>query len=161
MQETLAMVEDLITTGRYGQHMCINTAKLVSLRDDARLREIVERCDLVNADGQGVVWASRLLGDPLPERVAGIDLMEELLGLAARKGYRVYVLGATPACSSRAGGMGISAPRRSTRFVPRFAPAARTSSSSRSARPARSISSRNGDPSWAPSSSWASVAPWT
>jgi N-acetylglucosaminyldiphosphoundecaprenol N-acetyl-beta-D-mannosaminyltransferase len=94
MQETLARVEDLISSGRYSQHMAINTAKLVSLRDDDRLREIVAGCELVNADGQGVVWASRLLGDPLPERVAGIDLMEELLGLAERKGYRVYILGA-------------------------------------------------------------------
>jgi N-acetylglucosaminyldiphosphoundecaprenol N-acetyl-beta-D-mannosaminyltransferase len=94
MQETLARIENLIATGRYGQHMAINTAKLVTLRDDPKLREIVERCDLVNADGQGVVWASRLLGDPLPERVAGIDLMEELLALAERRGYRVYILGA-------------------------------------------------------------------
>jgi N-acetylglucosaminyldiphosphoundecaprenol N-acetyl-beta-D-mannosaminyltransferase len=94
MQETLARVEDLISAGGYNQHMAINTAKLVSLRDDLRLREIVEGCELVNADGQAVIWASRLLGDPLPERVAGIDLMEELLGLAERKGYRIYILGA-------------------------------------------------------------------
>lgn len=94
MQETLDMIEEQIAAGRYGQHMAINTAKLVSLRDNARLREIVDSCDLVNADGQGVIWASRLLGDPLPERVAGIDLMEELLGLSERKGYRVYILGA-------------------------------------------------------------------
>ena len=94
MQETLARVEDLISAGGYNQHMAINTAKLVSLRDDVRLREIVEGCELVNADGQAVIWASRLLGDPLPERVAGIDLMEELLGLAERKGYRIYILGA-------------------------------------------------------------------
>jgi N-acetylglucosaminyldiphosphoundecaprenol N-acetyl-beta-D-mannosaminyltransferase len=40
------------------------------------------------------VWASRLLGDPLPTRVAGIDLMLELLTLAEERGYRVYVLGA-------------------------------------------------------------------
>jgi N-acetylglucosaminyldiphosphoundecaprenol N-acetyl-beta-D-mannosaminyltransferase len=102
MQETVARIEDLIAAGRYGQHMAINTAKLVSLRDDARLRQIVERCDLVNADGQGVVWASRLLGDPLPERVAGIDLMEELLTLAERKGYRVYILGARDEVLERA-----------------------------------------------------------
>jgi N-acetylglucosaminyldiphosphoundecaprenol N-acetyl-beta-D-mannosaminyltransferase len=94
MQETLARVEDLISAGGYYQHMAVNTAKLVSLRDDDRLREIVARCDLVNADGQALIWASRLLGDPLPERVAGIDLMEELLGLAQRKGYRIYILGA-------------------------------------------------------------------
>ena len=55
--------------------MAINAAKLVTMHDDAELREIVDGCDLVNADGQSVVWASRLLGDPLPERVAGIDLM--------------------------------------------------------------------------------------
>jgi N-acetylglucosaminyldiphosphoundecaprenol N-acetyl-beta-D-mannosaminyltransferase len=94
MEETLARVDDVIASGGYSQHMAINTAKLVSLRDDDRLREIVEGCELVNADGQAVVWASRLLGDPLPERVAGIDLMEELLGLAEQKGYRVYILGA-------------------------------------------------------------------
>jgi N-acetylglucosaminyldiphosphoundecaprenol N-acetyl-beta-D-mannosaminyltransferase len=102
MQETLARIEDLIAAGRYGQHIAINTAKLVTLRDDARLRQIVQRCDLVNADGQGVIWASRLLGDPLPERVAGIDLMEELLALAERRGYRVYILGAREAVLERA-----------------------------------------------------------
>ena len=94
MQETVARIEDLIATGGYAQHMAMNAAKLVSLSEDAHLREIVGRCDLVNADGQGIVWASRVLGDPLPERVAGIDLMEQLLGLAERRGYRVYILGA-------------------------------------------------------------------
>jgi N-acetylglucosaminyldiphosphoundecaprenol N-acetyl-beta-D-mannosaminyltransferase len=48
----------------------------------------------VTADGQSLVWASRLLGTPLPSRVTGIDLMHELFGLAERKRYRVYVLGA-------------------------------------------------------------------
>lgn len=102
MQETLALIEELIAGGRYGQHMAINTAKLVSLRDDARLRQIVQQCNLVNADGQGVIWASRLLGDPLPERVAGIDLMEKLLALAERRGYRVYILGARDKVLERA-----------------------------------------------------------
>ncbi len=40
------------------------------------------------------MWASRLLGDPLPERVAGIDLMQELFALAERRGFRVFILGA-------------------------------------------------------------------
>lgn len=94
MRETVARVDHMILAGRYSQHMAINTAKLVSMREDDRLRQIIEGCELVNADGQGIVWASRLLGDPLPERVAGIDLMEELLALSERKGYRVFVLGA-------------------------------------------------------------------
>jgi N-acetylglucosaminyldiphosphoundecaprenol N-acetyl-beta-D-mannosaminyltransferase len=63
---------------------------------NARLREAVGGCGLVLADGQSVVWASRMLGSPLPERVAGIDLFLELLGQAARRAYRVYFLGARP-----------------------------------------------------------------
>jgi len=58
----------------------------------------------VTADGQAVVWASRLLGDPLPARVAGIDLMLELLALADRRGYRVFILGAHPGVLERAVG---------------------------------------------------------
>jgi N-acetylglucosaminyldiphosphoundecaprenol N-acetyl-beta-D-mannosaminyltransferase len=61
------------------------------------MRRIVDSCELVSADGQSVVWASRLLGDPLPERVAGIDLMQELFALAERRGFRTFILGAKPA----------------------------------------------------------------
>jgi len=94
MDGTLARCEELIAAGRPAQHVAINAAKLVAMQRDPELREIVAACDLVSADGQAVVWASRLLGDPLPARVAGIDLMHELLGLSERKGYRVFVLGA-------------------------------------------------------------------
>jgi N-acetylglucosaminyldiphosphoundecaprenol N-acetyl-beta-D-mannosaminyltransferase len=94
MAGTLAAIERSIAAGRYTQHMAINAAKLVAMHDDPKLSEIVDGCGLVNADGQSVVWASRLLRDPLPERVAGIDLMDALLELAARRGYRVYFLGA-------------------------------------------------------------------
>jgi N-acetylglucosaminyldiphosphoundecaprenol N-acetyl-beta-D-mannosaminyltransferase len=94
MDETVARCDELIREGGFAQHMAINAAKLVSLQDDERLREIVNRCELINADGQSVVWASKLLGSPLPERVAGIDLMHRLFGLAADSGYPVYILGA-------------------------------------------------------------------
>jgi N-acetylglucosaminyldiphosphoundecaprenol N-acetyl-beta-D-mannosaminyltransferase len=94
MEETVRRCAELIESGRPSQHVVVNVAKIVSLRDDPRLRAIVEQCEVVSVDGQPVVWASRLLGDPLPERVAGIDLMFKLLGLAERRGYRVYVLGA-------------------------------------------------------------------
>ena len=73
----------------------VNAAKVVKLKADHFLRESLLECDLLLADGQSVVWASRVLGRPLPERVAGIDLFESLLDLAHRQGYRVYLLGAT------------------------------------------------------------------
>ncbi|GII80765.1 hypothetical protein Sru01_57470 [Sphaerisporangium rufum] len=74
----------------------VNAAKAVRMRDDEVLRASVTSCDLVVADGQAVVWASRLLGRPLPERVAGIDLFTALLAEGARRGYRAYFLGARP-----------------------------------------------------------------
>jgi N-acetylglucosaminyldiphosphoundecaprenol N-acetyl-beta-D-mannosaminyltransferase len=94
MDESLWRCVHAIESGEYVQHVVVNVAKLIALRDDQSLREIVHACPVINADGQGVVWASRLLGDPLPERVAGIDLMFNLLAIAEQRGFRVYVLGA-------------------------------------------------------------------
>ena len=71
----------------------VNAAKIVSMRRDTQLREAVAGCGMVLADGQAVVWASGVLRAPLPERVAGVDLFMDLL---ARRGYRVYFLGARP-----------------------------------------------------------------
>lgn len=76
--------------------MSLNAAKVVLARDDERLARILDAAPLVNADGQSIVWASRLLGAPLPERVAGIDLMFRLLSIAEDEGFRVYFLGSRP-----------------------------------------------------------------
>jgi N-acetylglucosaminyldiphosphoundecaprenol N-acetyl-beta-D-mannosaminyltransferase len=81
--------------GRYRQHVVLNAAKVVLMSKDDRLRDIVADCELVNADGQSVVWASRILGRPLPERVTGIDLFHAVLERAAQTGHRLYFLGAT------------------------------------------------------------------
>ncbi|MFI0356755.1 WecB/TagA/CpsF family glycosyltransferase [Actinomadura sp. 9N407] len=74
----------------------LNAAKIVRLRKSEELRRAVLDCDLVLADGQSVVWAARLLRRPLPERVAGIDLMLALLPEAERRGDRVFFFGARP-----------------------------------------------------------------
>ena len=93
--ETLAEVERIVETGVPVQHCVVNASKAVLMQSDARLRDIVTSCALVNADGQSVVWAARILGRPLPERVAGIDLFQALLARAAMRGWGVYFLGAT------------------------------------------------------------------
>ena len=74
----------------------VNAAKVVKLKTDGFLRESLLECDLLLADGQSVVSASRMLGKPLPQRVAGIDLFEALLDLADREGLGIYLLGAKP-----------------------------------------------------------------
>jgi exopolysaccharide biosynthesis WecB/TagA/CpsF family protein len=72
----------------------VNAAKVVNLRSNELLRDSLVHCDVLLADGQSVVWASRLLGEPLPERVAGIDLFQALLELGDKDGRSVYLLGA-------------------------------------------------------------------
>jgi N-acetylglucosaminyldiphosphoundecaprenol N-acetyl-beta-D-mannosaminyltransferase len=96
MDDALDLVQEAVTTRRPLQIGVVNAAKIVNMRRDNELRADVLSSDLVLADGMAVVWASRMLGRPLPERVAGIDLMMRMLERGNAAGYRVYCLGATP-----------------------------------------------------------------
>ncbi len=73
-----------------------NAAILCMMRRDDELRAACRAGDLILADGMSVVWAMKAAGMPLPERVAGCDLMDRLLARGAEKGLRVYFLGAKP-----------------------------------------------------------------
>jgi N-acetylglucosaminyldiphosphoundecaprenol N-acetyl-beta-D-mannosaminyltransferase len=81
--------------GARGWLCTVNVAYLMMMRADPRLQAFVGRAALVVADGQPLIWASRWLGAPLPERVPGIDLVEPVAERAAREGRRLYLLGAT------------------------------------------------------------------
>lgn len=94
MEQTLERVDSFIRTGKPHQHVVVNVDKLVKAQRDEGLRRIINECDLVNADGMPVVWASRLLGRPLKERVAGVDLFEAIMKRASETGWRVFLLGA-------------------------------------------------------------------
>ncbi len=94
MEETLGRIEGFIQSGRPHQHVVVNVDKLVKASRDPELRRIINECALINVDGMPVVWASRLLGKPLKERVAGVDLFEALMRRAGEKGWRVFLLGA-------------------------------------------------------------------
>jgi N-acetylglucosaminyldiphosphoundecaprenol N-acetyl-beta-D-mannosaminyltransferase len=74
----------------------VNAAKIVKYHQDAALAAVMDRADLLLADGVPVVWASRMLGQRLPSRVNGTDLMERMVAVAAERGYRVFFLGAKP-----------------------------------------------------------------
>jgi N-acetylglucosaminyldiphosphoundecaprenol N-acetyl-beta-D-mannosaminyltransferase len=81
-------------SGKPHQHVVVNVDKLVKASRDEELRRIINECALINVDGMPVVWASRMLGKGLKERVAGVDLFEALMKRAAEKGWRVFLLGA-------------------------------------------------------------------
>lgn len=94
MEETINTIDNSIISETPLHHVVVNAAKMVNAQKDLKLRESIVNCDIINADGQAVVWASKILKKPLPERVAGIDIMENLVALAARKNYKIFFLGA-------------------------------------------------------------------
>jgi N-acetylglucosaminyldiphosphoundecaprenol N-acetyl-beta-D-mannosaminyltransferase len=101
MDDTIDRADRAIAAKQTLQIGVVNAAKIVNMRRNPELNQAVLTSDLILADGMSVVWASKLLGRPLPERVAGIDLMMRLLELADRRKYRVYCLGATEAVIGR------------------------------------------------------------
>lgn len=94
MDETLARIAVAIEKGEHIHHTVVNAGKLVLMDENPELKESVVNADIINADGQAVVWASKIFGQPLKERVAGIDLMQNLIEMAFRKGYKIYFFGA-------------------------------------------------------------------
>lgn len=94
MDETIAEVEKIIKAGKPTQHVVINALKVNLMNENKELQKIVNACPLINADGASIVWAAKKLGVPLTERVAGIDLFENLVKLAAERGYKIYLFGA-------------------------------------------------------------------
>jgi N-acetylglucosaminyldiphosphoundecaprenol N-acetyl-beta-D-mannosaminyltransferase len=76
------------------QHVALNVAKFVNMRSDPILRSDVMGSDIIGIDGMGIVLALRLSGFPVRERVAGIDLFQEVLGVCAVDGFRPFLLGA-------------------------------------------------------------------
>jgi N-acetylglucosaminyldiphosphoundecaprenol N-acetyl-beta-D-mannosaminyltransferase len=95
LAESVDRAEALVKAHRPSHHVCINAAKVVAMTKDERLRATLEHADIVNVDGQSIVWASRWLRGRVPERVAGIDFMEAMVERAADRGWSVYFLGAT------------------------------------------------------------------
>ncbi|MCZ6703800.1 MAG: WecB/TagA/CpsF family glycosyltransferase [Ignavibacteria bacterium] len=94
MDESIEIIDQAIQNNQQILHTAINAGKIVLMCEDEDLYESTTKADLINADGQAIVWASRLLGKPLPERVSGIDLMDNIVQLASKRGYKIYFLGA-------------------------------------------------------------------
>ncbi len=91
---TLALIQRMVESRSPHYIATANVDFLVQAQTDPVLRRILMDAHLVLCDGTPLVWASRWLGNPLPERVAGSDLLPLMLSLAASRGYRVFLLGA-------------------------------------------------------------------
>jgi N-acetylglucosaminyldiphosphoundecaprenol N-acetyl-beta-D-mannosaminyltransferase len=93
LAETVAAIGGLIAAGRPTYFITANTHYLMLTDENADLPAINAGAAFIVADGKPPIWASRWQGSPIPERVAGSDLIFELSAEAARKGYRLFFLG--------------------------------------------------------------------
>ncbi len=96
LDQTLALIQAFIVEGRPHQIVTVNPEFVMTAQQDAEFRQIINHSALALPDGVGVWWASRRMGRPVPQRVPGVDLVVHLALLSAKKGYRMYFLGAMP-----------------------------------------------------------------
>jgi N-acetylglucosaminyldiphosphoundecaprenol N-acetyl-beta-D-mannosaminyltransferase len=92
--DTVELVDSAIRNKQQLHHIAVNVAKIVHMQTDKQLYESVVSADVINADGLPLVWVSRLFGNPIPERVTGVDLMQSLVKLASEKNYKIFFFGA-------------------------------------------------------------------
>lgn len=102
MRMAIARIRSFIQSGTPHQVVTVNVDFLRLARRDALFRTVVNSADLVVADGMPLVWASRLRGDPLPQRLSGIELMHACAEMAVDAGYRIFLLGAGPGVAQEA-----------------------------------------------------------
>ena len=93
MPETVAAIEQMITTDKKSYVVAINVDVVVKIEEDPYLKKVVDNADMVLVDGKPLVWISKLHGKPLKAKISGSDLVPLLCEVAAEKGYRIFIIG--------------------------------------------------------------------
>ena len=102
MAQAVECVEKLIAAQKNSIVATANAEMLMRATNDAELKNILNAAELVVPDGAGTVWAARHLGYKMPERVAGFDLVQELMLIAPSKGYKFFFFGSAPGIADKA-----------------------------------------------------------
>lgn len=102
VKEATARILAFVEAGRPRLVVTPNPEIVYAAQFDPELMQLLRQADLVTADGTGIVWAARQVGRPVPERVTGIELAEDVMAEAAHSGYRLFFLGAKPGVAAEA-----------------------------------------------------------
>ncbi len=102
MAQAVESVEKLIAAQKNSIVATVNAEMLLRATQDDAFKKILNAAELVVPDGAGAVWAARHLGYEMPERVAGFDLVQELMKIAPSKGYKFFLFGASPGIADKA-----------------------------------------------------------
>ncbi|HEX8910823.1 MAG TPA: WecB/TagA/CpsF family glycosyltransferase, partial [Humisphaera sp.] len=101
-RQSIDFILDELDDGRGGTVATVNLDYIRRCNRDLQFAAMVSEADLAVADGMPLIWASKLRGSPLPERVAGSNLITSLNGAAAKRGRKVYLLGGSPGAAEGA-----------------------------------------------------------
>jgi N-acetylglucosaminyldiphosphoundecaprenol N-acetyl-beta-D-mannosaminyltransferase len=96
MDDTVDLVTRMIESRQPHQIVTANPIMVMSAIENASFLKLLQEADLVVPDGAGIVWASNYVGNPVAERVAGFDLLHRLMQLGESKGWKVFLVGASP-----------------------------------------------------------------
>jgi N-acetylglucosaminyldiphosphoundecaprenol N-acetyl-beta-D-mannosaminyltransferase len=99
--ETLTIMERWVAERTPHQIVTVNPEFVMRAQRDENFRVVLEKAALALPDGVGLLWAAKILGRPLRERVTGSDSLPKIAALGAKKGYRLYLLGAAPGVAER------------------------------------------------------------
>ena len=102
MAQAVEAVQQFIAEKKVALVATANAEMLMRATQDEELKDILNQADLVVPDGAGTVWAAGHLGEPMPERVAGFDLAQELMAAAPARGDRIYFFGSAPGVAEKA-----------------------------------------------------------
>jgi len=100
--DALSRIDGFVRSGRPHQVMTVNVDFLRLGAEDRMFQHLINSADLAVPDGMPLLWGAKLLGDPLLERVTGIDLIGRCAALSAQQGYKIFLLGAGPGVAEQA-----------------------------------------------------------
>lgn len=102
MDEAVAEIDRLVKKKSRSYVVTPNLDHIVLLEKDSLFKKIYDDADLVLSDGKPLIWIAKMQGTPIKEKVSGSDLFPEICRLAARKGYRIFILGAAEGVADKA-----------------------------------------------------------
>ena len=102
MKEALREIDKLVKQNKNAYVVTPNVDHIVQLERGGELREVYEHADLILTDGKPLIWISKWYGTPIKEKISGSDLFPRLCSMAAKRGYRMYFLGAAEGVAATA-----------------------------------------------------------
>jgi N-acetylglucosaminyldiphosphoundecaprenol N-acetyl-beta-D-mannosaminyltransferase len=102
MDELIDKIDEFIVSGKPHKLVLLNPYIVLEAKKHHDYGDYIRNCDIITADGVGLLMAAKLFGKPFPQRVTGTDFMPAIARLASEKGYSMYLLGAAPGIAQKA-----------------------------------------------------------